>query len=61
MMQLLYANAETMKIPQVGGHHGHIDLIVKPTLYTTLSTKAWINPTSHGVQPTLSMKATADH
>ena len=49
VMQLIYANMATIWIPQGGGHHGQIGIIMKPMLYTTLSTTAWANLPDPGV------------
>ena len=46
MMHILYASVATLLTPQGGLHHGHISIIMKPTLYTTLSTRAWTNHTN---------------
>ena len=59
MMQLLYSNTATLPTPQGGGHHRHICIIMKPTLYTTLTTTAWKNPPDPGVHPTIPTNATA--
>ena len=40
MIQLLYTNVATLKTPQWGVNHGQIGSIMKPALYTTLTTMA---------------------
>ena len=35
--QLMYGNAATLPTTLGGGAHGHVGLIIKATLYTTLS------------------------
>ena len=42
-MQLLYANAATLPTTLEGRRHGHIGMIMQPTLYATLSTDSIIN------------------
>ena len=46
MMQMLYANAATLSTTKGGGMHGHIGLIMKPELYTTLSAVPYDIPNS---------------
>ena len=53
IMQLLYANIETLLIPQGVGHHGHIRIFMNPTLYNTLSTTVCTNPSNPGIYPTV--------
>ena len=60
-MQLPYANAATHPIPQGGGHHGKIGIIVKPTLYTNFSITAWNNPPDPGVYPTVPTNSTTSY
>ena len=61
MMQIVYANTATLKMPQGWGHHGNIFMIMNPTLYTTLSTTECTNPPVPGVYPTVPTNATTDH
>ena len=61
MIQLIYYNAVTLPTPQGEGHHGNIDIIINPTLYTTLSNTACTNPTNLGVYPTVTTNANAAH
>ena len=61
MMQLLYYNAETLLMPQGGGRHRHIGILIKPTLYTTLSTTAWRNTLDPGRYPMVVTNATTAH
>ncbi len=44
MIQALYANTATLSTTLGGGSHGHVGLIMKPTLYTTLTATEWENP-----------------
>eukprot|EP00957_Ditylum_brightwellii_P065083 4936802-Ditylum_brightwellii.AAC.1 len=45
MSKMLYANAA--KVPKIlrGGNKGHIGLIMKASLYATISTTAYVAPT----------------
>ena len=61
MVQLLYANADTLLTPQGGGHHGHISIIKNSMLYATLSNTAWVNPPNPVVYPTSPKNTTAYH
>ena len=49
IMQLLYVKTTTLTTPQYGGYHIHIELIMKPTLYTTLPNTSWLGPVEPGV------------
>ena len=49
MMQLIYDNKSTLPTPQREYHHVQIGIIMKLTLYTKLSTMAWINSPDPGV------------
>ena len=51
MMQLLYANAATLSTTNGGGRHGHIGLLMKPELYTTLSAVPYDTPVDPGPIP----------
>eukprot|EP00957_Ditylum_brightwellii_P016183 1217560-Ditylum_brightwellii.AAC.1 len=43
-MQQLYKNAATIPSSLRGGAHGHIGLVMKPTLYSSLSATAYNSP-----------------
>ena len=58
MMQLLYNNAANITKTQRGGYNGNIGNIMKPTLYTTLTTTAWTNLPNPGVYPTITRNDT---
>ena len=51
VMQIMYANAAAVPTTLGGGKHGHIGLIMKDSLYATLSTDAFIVPTPLGPFP----------
>ena len=40
----LYTNAATLASPLGGGHHGHIGMVMKPALYSTLSAVPYVDP-----------------
>ena len=61
MMNLLYANTATLPHPQGGVHHRHIGIIMKPALYTTISTTEWIKPPNTGLHPMVPPKSTIAH
>ena len=42
--QIMYGNAATLPITLGGGAHGHVGLIIKVTLYVTLSAAAYVTP-----------------
>ena len=58
MVQLLYSNAATLPIPQGRGRHGKIGIIMKTTLYITLTTLAWTNLPDLGVYYTITTNFT---
>eukprot|EP00957_Ditylum_brightwellii_P180111 13720194-Ditylum_brightwellii.AAC.1 len=45
-MQQLYENAATISLSLGGGAHGHIGLVMEPTLYASLSATAYALPTA---------------
>ena len=49
IIKLLYANKTTLTTPQGGGHHSQIGIIMKLTLYTTLTVTAWTSLPNLGV------------
>ena len=51
IMQMLYANAATLPTTTGGGTHGHIGLIMKPALYSTLSEIPYTVPVDPGPLP----------
>ena len=61
IMKLLYTNADTLPTPQEGGDHRHIGIIMKPTIYNSLSDMACIKPPSPGVYSTVPMNATSNY
>ena len=61
MMQFLYTNEATLPTSKGGGHNVHIVIIMKPDLYTTLSTMVWMKTTVHGVYPMVPTNATIEH
>ena len=50
-MQLVYANAATLPTTLGGGRHGHLGMIIQPTLYATVSSVAYNTPTDPGPLP----------
>eukprot|EP00957_Ditylum_brightwellii_P107644 8212321-Ditylum_brightwellii.AAC.1 len=46
LMQQLYKNAATISSSLGGGAHGHIGLIMEPTLYSSLSAMAYNAPSA---------------
>ena len=62
MIQALYANATTLTTTLAGGKHGHISLIIKETLYTTLATVTpWEDSDSIGARPIIATNITVTH
>ena len=51
MMQMLYANKATLPTTAGGGTHGHIGLIMKSVLYSTLSEIPYEIPLNPGPIP----------
>ena len=51
IMQILYANAATLPTTTGGGTHGHIGLIMKPEIYSTLSEIPYTIPADPGPIP----------
>eukprot|EP00957_Ditylum_brightwellii_P158866 12092021-Ditylum_brightwellii.AAC.1 len=45
-MQQLYKNAATISSSLGGGTHGHIRLVMEPTLYSSLSSTAYNAPSA---------------
>eukprot|EP00957_Ditylum_brightwellii_P069135 5249734-Ditylum_brightwellii.AAC.1 len=45
-MQQLYENAATIPSSLGGGAHGHIGLVMEPTLYSSLSATAYNAPSA---------------
>ena len=52
LMCALYANAASLPSPSGGGSHGHLGLIMCPSLYETLSPTPYNTPNDPGVTPT---------
>eukprot|EP00957_Ditylum_brightwellii_P098705 7518886-Ditylum_brightwellii.AAC.1 len=46
LMQQLYENAATIPSSLGGGAHGHIGLVVEPTLYSSLSATVYNAPST---------------
>eukprot|EP00957_Ditylum_brightwellii_P048465 3677613-Ditylum_brightwellii.AAC.1 len=46
IMQQLYENTVTIPSSLGGGAHGHIGLVMEPTLYSSLSTTAYNGPSA---------------
>ena len=62
MIQSLYANAVTLKTTPDVGKHGHVGLILKDTLYTTLlMVTPWKYPNDPVSIPTMTKNATVAH
>ena len=61
MIQLLYANVQTLPTSQGEFHHSHISLIMNPTLYTTLSNTVWVDPSNNILYTTVLLNATTAH
>lgn len=59
LVQILYGNAATLPTKLGGGRHGHIGLIMKATLYATLSNTAWVDPPNPGPTATIPNGASA--
>ena len=52
LIQLLYSNAASLPSPLGGGKHGHIGLLMKPTLYDTLAPgNPYVTPDDPGITP----------
>eukprot|EP00957_Ditylum_brightwellii_P095534 7276842-Ditylum_brightwellii.AAC.1 len=47
----LYGNEGAIPTGLGGGEHGHIDLVMDPALYTTLSTMVYLAPTAPNCTP----------
>ena len=62
MIQSLYANATTLATNMDGVKNGHVGLITKDTLYTTLATGTpWEYPYDPGAIPTIAKNSTVAH
>ena len=59
-MKLLYTYTQNLPTQQGGGHHRHIGLIMKSTIYKNLMTTAWKNLPDPGTYPTIYTNNTAD-
>ena len=51
--QLMYGNAATLPTTLGGGVHGHVVLIMKATLYLTLSPTAYVAPVEPPLTPVI--------
>ena len=61
MVPLIYSNTANFLMLQGGGQHGHICIIMNPTLYTILSNMAWVKPPEPEVYLTVPMKSTTSN
>ena len=62
MIQALYANATTLPTTLTVRKHGHVGLIMKDTLYTTLTTGTPFEDLDDpGASPTIATNVTFDH
>lgn len=59
LVQILYGNAATLPTTLGGGANGHIGLIMKPTLYETLSDTPYAAPANPGPTAEVPANATA--
>ena len=59
MVQTLYGNAASLSTTLGGGQHGHIGLIMTPTLYATLTETPYNEPNDPGVLPFIPPGSTA--
>ena len=57
--QIMYGNAATLPTTLVGGAHGHIGLIMKATLYVTLSATTYVAPIEPPLTPDVPSTATS--
>ena len=55
--QLIYCNTATLPTPLGGGAHGRVDLIMKATIYTTLSATTYVTPTVLAIIPEIQSTA----
>ena len=51
LSQELYTNAATLASPLGGGQHGHIGMVMKPSLYESLSNIPYVTPKNPGPTP----------
>ena len=51
LSQELYTNAATLARPLGGGQHGHIGMVMKPSLYESLSNIPYVTPKNPGPTP----------
>ena len=59
MVQMLYGNSSALSTSLRGGEHGHIGLIMNPTLYATLSNTPYVLPPDPGIIPVIPTNTTA--
>ena len=57
--QLMYGNAGTLPTKLGGGAHGYVGLIMKATLYVTLSSTAYVAPIGPPLTPVIPTTATS--
>ena len=53
LVQVLYGNDDTLKTKLGGGVHGHIGLIIKPSLYSTLLATQYVPLEAPGTVPVI--------
>ena len=51
LKNMLYANAATLPTTLGGGKHGHMGLIMDPTVYATISSTPYVIPQNPGDPP----------
>ena len=57
--QIIYGNATILPTTLGGGEHGHVGLIMKATLYVTLSATAYVTPNEPPLTPEVPSTATS--
>ena len=57
--QIMYGNAATLPTTLGGRAHGHVGLIMKATLYVTLSATAYVTPNEPPLTPDVPTTATS--
>ena len=57
--QLMYGNAKTLPTTLGDRAHGHVSLIMKATIYVTLSATAYVTPNEPQITPDVPSTATS--